>query len=278
MKPVFVLCEGDHDIAFLSRLLECHPDVKRYKKALKDYEPAVLSRFLIQRFSSRNVDGGRFASSGPFVHEMSPTLQAAFTVGTGRLLLLHKCGSDREHKATRAFLSGIIALAAPGAPGVGLPGFGVVFVRDADNLRAEVRLEELRDAFRDCLAPVLAIDGLAQNDAASIVRSGDFSCAACIFSGATPVTGTLEEVVIPLLRGQLENRFGAAMKFIEDFGAKELPDGGSKRLKAMLNIAGQIESPGCSLSVSLRDSPHLSNDGLQSCRLCQSYLQVIVAM
>jgi len=287
MKPIFVLYEGSHDSAFLGRLLIA-ANVKPFGRTLGKYEPAVLRNFLIKRHQERKVEEGRFRSSGSnqgtFVQESLPILSAAYELtAPPRLLLFHRCIGD-NHEAVRGFLADLVALAQPGAPDVGLPSFGVLFVRDANDLGVDAKVAELQREFAEVLNPVLpGFVRLSANAPPDIIRDGDFSAGCCIFTGPGKTTGTLEEIIWPLLESQIPERLKDAREYVEAHGlaGTEVARGDKssiKRVKAALTIAGQMDAPGCSLAVALREMPSFDDGSLSSDSICQMLTQMILAM
>lgn len=282
MKPIFILCEGPHDIAFLGRLLKA-ADVERYKAALDEYQPRSLREFLIGRFKRRDVSGGRFRSTSTIVLENPPILEAAYKLDDPeRLLLFHRCVGENQKVANRQFLSDLVLLAQNGAPDVGIPSFSVIFVCDADDAGVDGKIAALRSDYGDVLEPVLpSFRELIANAPDKIVRCGDFSAGCCVFTSSGKTTGTLEDVVYPLLYQGISARLDDAQKYVATHGVSgtEVARGknpSAKKQKAALTIAGQIDSPGYALSVVLRDTPAFDDDLLRADTACNTLVQTII--
>ena len=282
MKPIFVLCEGPHDVAFFGRLLKT-ANVKPYRETLNHYVPKALSAFLIERYRMRDIEGARFRTGRGMVLECPPIFEAAYTLtDPSRLLLFHSCNGDNHLKAIGKFLSNLTELARAGAADVGLPSFGVLFVRDADDRGIDARVDQLRAEFTEILKPVLpSIDQLTANDPDKIVRDGDFSAGCCIFSAPDKNTGTLEDIVWPLLQPWMPPRMDEARQYVDTHGVADTAvargqNPAAKRLKAALTIAGQMDAPGYALSVVMRDTPAFNDEAIRGNSVCQMLTRMVL--
>jgi hypothetical protein len=280
MKPIFVLCEGHHDVAFLGRLLSV-AGVEPYKVTLGEYEPTSLSKFLIGRYRKRDIEGGRFRSSGSnkgtIVSESPPTLEAAYHLGDpDRLLLFFRCSGDQHTDAIREFLQGLVDLSSPGAPDVGLESFGVIFTGDADQIGVDERIARWRTEFGETLRPVLPNFSKIRQD--TFVRDKEFSAACCVFSAPDQQTGTLEDIVWPILYANISPQLDAATNYVEMHGIEgtRVHLHAVKKRKAALTIAGQLDCPGYALSVVLRDSRAFDDEILRDDAICKKLLQTIM--
>ena len=286
MKPIFILCEGPHDIAFLGRLLKSI-GVKPFEEPLANYQPIPLRKFLITRYQDRDVAGGHFRSTGKnkgaFIAEAPPILEAAYRLEEpARLLLFLRCLGDQHADAIRDFLESVVELSLPGAANVGLASFGVIFVGDADDNGIESKASYWRKEFEAVLTPVIPrFAELMANAPDKIVRCGDFSAGCCVFTSSGRTTGTLEDVVWPLLYQGISARLDDAQKYVATHGVSgtEVARGknpSTKKQKAALTIAGQIDSPGYALSVVLRDTLAFDDDLLRSDTACNTLIQTLI--
>lgn len=283
MKPIFVLCEGPHDTAFFGLLLRA-AGINRFEALLGDYEPKALRDFLINRYRQRDVEGGHSRSSGSIVLEAPPILESVYALADPpRLLLFYRCNGEHDD-AVGAFLKDLVALTLPGAQDVGLTSFGVLFVRDADDVGPESKVASLKEKFAEILRPVLpGIDELSANDPRKLVKDGEMSAGACILCGAQKSVGTLEDIVWPMLHALIPKQLGEADNYIQTFGiaGTRIAHGNNtaaKRKKAALTIAGQTDAPGASLAVVLRDMKALTDEVVRSDSVCQIFTNILTEM
>ncbi len=283
MKPIFILCEGPHDIAFLGRLLKS-TGAKPFEETLGNYQPVPLRNFLVKRYQNRDVEGGRFRSTGSnkgaFIAESPPILEAAFTLEEPpqRLLLFFRCLGNQHADAIRDFLASVVELSLPGAADIGLASFGVIFVGDADLDGIDAKSNYWRTEFGTVLTPVLPSFGaLTVNSPDKVVRDGEFSAGGCVFSAPGETTGTLEDIVWPLLYKKVSARLNDAQKYVatHGFGGTEVNKSASKKQKAAMTISGQIDSPGYALSVVLRDTTAFDDDLLRADVVCDMLIQTM---
>jgi hypothetical protein len=285
MKPIFVLYEGAHDSAFLLRLLQsCN--IEPYKEMLKDYSPRSLAKFLVNRYERQDIAHGRFRPAGKnrgaIVAAVPPVFEAAFHLKTpDRLLLLHRCNGDGQVAAINAFLSELVELSKPGAADIGLKSFGVVFMLDADDHGVAGRVAMLKERHSEALRPVLpSFERIHANSSDGIVRDGNFSAGCWVHCKGEEDFGTLEDILWPMLHTNIGSRLDDALNYIDDHAlpGTEILRGARatvKKTKAALSIAGQIDAPGYSLSVALRDMPAFDDKSIGQSLHCQAVLEIL---
>ncbi len=280
MRPIFVFCEGSHDIAFLSRILLAR-NAERSEKALLDY-PFWLAGYLIGRLKARDSSVARFRRSGPILPDSLPLLDASFELNGGeRLLLLFNCSGDQRQAEIKSMMKAIIFLAENTTDAITrIPPFGFVLVHDADHHTADERVASLREAYGLTLDHIFP--NFNQLRANEFLRHQDNGCGCVIFGGTDGGPGTLEGVLEPIFRRQKSERIDAVADFLERHGlpASETHSVSqrAKRSKAILTAAGQIESPSASLSVVIRETEHLIATDLLEDDRCAQYLQVLTGV
>lgn len=281
MRPIFVFCEGAHDIAFFSRLFKANGAIA-YQKKLSDYDPSVIGDLIVNQYKSRSVDSGRFrpkgTNQGTVVSETLPTFKAAWTVpGNDNLYLFFACEGDGHHAEVCRLIDSVSILAEPGAPDISIRGFGLIFTCDADLIGVSGRQTLWVEAFSESLKGFLPdITGLLANDASKIVRNGQCSVTGLVFAATGSENGTLEDVLWEHLESGYQSKLSEAVTFIEKHGTKgtKVFDFPSKKRKAAITIAGQVDSPGYSLSVILRDTKTFDGNTLTQDEVCKNYWTV----
>jgi|ERR1035441_1340569 hypothetical protein len=276
MRPIFVFCEGSQDIAFLCRLIQETSAATPYTIPLKEY-PKPLNYFFGLRFSERIIEHAKFRPSGPMVPDNLPVLQAAYKLpDPDRLLLFLNCyGADRTEEVSK-FLTLLVGLGKSPETTKGLPAFGLVFVNDADELGINQRLANLKTTYTPILHTILPRFSLmSAND---VLNDGPFSAGCCIFAEPGKNTGTLENILAPLMRVRQQSRQDVAQQFVLDHipGTKiEVTTPASRRIKAVLTVAGQHNLYGDSLVVIVRDSDALHREDMAKSLHCCTYAKVL---
>ena len=157
----------------------------------------------------------------------------------------------------------------------------MVFVCDADDTGVDDKVRGLRANYTEVLQPVLPrFSTLVANDPSRIVRDGDFSAGCCVFTSPGKATGTLEDIVWPLLYPKMSVRLDDAQTYVKTHGiaGTEVARGDNpvaKKQKAALTISGQIERPGYALSVVLRDTSAFDDDLLRADTACDTLIQTM---
>ena len=280
MRPVFIFCEGPHDVAFLGRLLQCK-GAKPYKEPFKNY-PKPLAGLIINRFQTRNIEEARFRSSGPMALDCPPVLEAAYILESPqRLLLLYRCVGDKQVEAVRGLLQTLVDLCSDSnAPDNRIPPFGVLFVNDADISPVGDMLNRICTTYATVLKPVLP--NLNELRANSILKSDGFSCGCLIFCNHDGTSGTLENILEPIMRKGQIDRHTDADAFVLKHATSNTVAGNaerpSKKLKAVLTAAGQMDFPSCGLSVIIRDSNALNWEYVKDDAKCLECLHILVSV
>lgn len=258
MKVVFIFCEGAHDIALLDRLLPRLPGVTRSKRKLKDY-PTPFNNFwkaqlgtVVARMETRPAE-----HRGKLV---PPWLEVAFESDSVLYLVFSMGGKDQRGPISKVLKDWMSVYANPFGTPPAITAWAVLFVIDADDAGVNARRGDL---FQWLVAERL-IDVPPENDK-NWVTSGGYAAGCFVVHGPDSPEGSIEDHWIPIADKAVGPRMRDARSFVE---AHRL-DGAdvNKRghlHKAELTIAGQIEFPGCSLAVILRDTQWTTDEEFEA--------------
>lgn len=264
-RPVLVLCEGSHDIAFLTRLLAVTAGAVPQNVAVSKLE-WPFGKLFTDRFASRNANDAKLGSSGPVLPDEPPLLDAVWKLpdDSRHWYFLNCCGDTRADQIN-AFLKLVIALTQMPEPDRRLAEVGIVFVNDADEIGIVARQKCITDNHAALLAPLLP--NFATLVANEVQHSGGYGAGTCVFFKPGTNNGTLEEIVWPMMQAANASRHDSSLALMSQFAVNGTKIGpgkpASRKLKAALTAAGQPECPGSSLAVILRESPHLTADAMR---------------
>jgi hypothetical protein len=274
MKAVFVFCEGEHDIAFVSRTLIATDDFERDDTTIAQF-PEFLKKILTKRFQEQAVEkvlekvGAQKYSKMP-----PPVLWYALKPKKveDQVLLLFFCafGQD-QHNAIGKFIRGVqldlkFRREKHEDPGISSEAFA--FLYDADEDGEQVKLEKWHQNYST------QFPGIAIPSESAWQRPKDsenLEVGIYILRGAEQVTGELEDIVLPLMKRHDEPLYEEAAAFVEKHWVPESAT--KKKRKATITVAGQIHHPSYSMAVILRDTQHLKNNALNADPSCQRIVQ-----
>jgi len=156
----------------------------------------------------------------------------------------------------------------------------VVFVNDADINPVADTVSRIHETYGNVLRTVLP--NMEDLQANSILSRDGFSCGCLIFSDQDGAGGTLENIIEPMMRKQQPDRHASADAFVAKHASPQTVAGNterpSKKLKAVLTIAGQIDFPSYGLSVIIRDSDALNWHHLKDDPRCAKCIQVLTGV
>ena len=279
-RPILVLCEGPHDIAFLTRLLGATCGAVPLKATVATLPPP-LGDFFTRRLAAREANEASLGGGGPVAPDVPPLLEAVWkTPADSRNWYFLNCGGDDKTKEINAFLKLVLALTQISEPVKKLAALGIVFVNDADDKGIAGRQKIITDRHSPILAPLVPdFSSLAANAA---LQSGNFGAGTCVFAKPGLDNGTLEDIVWSLWKPDHAARRDSAhelMKSLAIPGTKIGPGSTpSKILKAAFTTAGQTECPGYSLNVILRDTTALDTEAMKSSVACAAFAEVLLTV
>jgi hypothetical protein len=267
MKFLFVFCEGAHDIALLERLLPQLPNVTKSRRSLKDY-PAPFHGFWKQKLT--HIVAGM--DKRPAEHRGKlppPWFELAFEAPDTIYMLFSMNGKD-QRTACATVLREWKELTEAQLGLQYVEKWNAAFILDADD---EGVVARRRDLFEWLKKEKLILD--APQDGAW-APSGGYSVGCFVVHGPDSDRGAIEDHWIPIADSAVGDRMRDARGFVQQHQRPE-----SKVLKpgrvgkATLTIAGQIDSPGDSLAVILRDTTWATDQVIASSTIGQELLQFL---
>src|ERR1039458_2766009 len=124
-RPVLVLCEGAHDIAFLGRVLSASTGAQSLTSAVKDL-PKPFGDLFTKRLGSRSADNAKFGLHGPVLPDTNPILEAAWKLADDtRHWYFLNCFGDSRHNEVRSFFELLVPLTQVEEPANRLQEMGI---------------------------------------------------------------------------------------------------------------------------------------------------------
>lgn len=265
MKAVFVFCEGEHDIAFLSRVLLASEEFIQDDSRLKDF-PEPIQKILINRFEERHVEkveASKYSKMSPPV--LWDALRPRDPNSEVRFWFFCAFGQN-QHKAVGKFIRQVklsVKDAQERDSSCPISSLAFAFLYDADEEGDDVKVAQWRVNYNETFVDEkpAAVAGWQANDASAKIQMGLH-----ILCGHGQTTGDLEDIVLPLMKAQSCRLYDEASAFVDTHWNS---DKTKKKRKASITAAGQVHSPASSMAVILRDTPHLDPASLNQDAACQ---------
>lgn len=289
MKEIILsLCEGPHDVAFVYRTLRSY-GFEHFNKRIEDY-PSPIGDFLKKEAHKENLEQLT-------LEELRLGLLPSCAMQHGNsLVLLYALGGDTR-KPQRKRLIDTIRSFSPGEHDsrefiIGEPmSYKVLYFYDADQMGVDKRLKDISDEISEFFcSDVAAISGNGE-----CVTSGGITVGAYIFANEEG-TGTLENILLPLMIRDNEAIFEAAETFIDHHHTpermsrlkiktgndgkpkeeREKKKGKFDRSKSLIGIVGQLQNPGATNQVTIQHSDYLTLRKIQSSPICNDIARMFL--
>lgn len=279
---IFILTEGDHDSAFIYRILKAN-GFTTYSKLIKEF-PKPLDAFLATDILNVTIDEVK-------VQEARTRFLPSYVLTLGNnTVLLYSVGGDSKSDIRIPLIKTINAFNVQDPDAIQAlkdTSISVLYFLDADDLGIAARTEqvkaELNSAFTKSQAPEIFIHS-------TIYTIEDLKVGAYIFSEAGTDKGLLEDILIPLMRQGNDDIFNEADKFITSHentvlfkGKQTVTDGVVKKVngqkfsykKSLIGTVGQLQKSGKSNTVCISDADYLDNGKITGNATCVAIHQFI---
>ncbi len=266
-----VLCEGAHDIAFISKILRAN-GCKEYKAQIKKYPYPIREQ--IQNNYAKDSIGEKIIGNGPD----SPYIPKAVYTDGEKLILFHNMNGDSDtgsrYSLIEQYRKNSIALEVRGNPD-NITAFEFYLFYDADHLGIAGRLDWIRDAFKDNCNLDVGSPGQASWSYISDGMTTESILGTYVFHDPcdTEGKGTLEDHLLFLMCRENGELFGKAGDFlaVNSLGAERVREydpnldqyvGGKKykSKKSQISVAGQLQFSGMNNSVIILKSDFIKKE------------------
>ena len=274
---IFILTEGEHDTAFIYRILKAH-GVSTNHTILKDY-PFPLNELFKNDLSSipledLNIEVAR-----------SRFLPSRVMQKDENILSIYQMGGDAQRQKRIDFIKLINTFNTSDPDEIQAikdVDISLLFFLDADNRGVDRRIEEIKDELKESF-PESEIENIEKLTNKDIILVEDINIGGFIFTEAEEDEGLLEDILIPLMKLGNEDIFEKAEEFLGIHKNTNLFKNGitnevgkDKRVnkkkyshkKSLVGTVGQLQMSGKSNTVCISDADYLNNDKIKSNAIC----------
>ena len=278
-KYIIVFCEGDHDVAFLSRILLVHGFIP-YDKKVKEFV-IPLNDLYLTALKDKKIEDSKFK----FQRANIKVPYAVFEKD-GTLVIFHNLGGDgnilngKANNIKDLYLEQndeILRI----TKGYESLNYRFLYFLDADNEGINTRLQEVSD--------LLSLEKKLEHY--TITEKEDYEVTCCVFHDALHhnTYGKLENILLELMTPSNEDIFSKSSSFIDKQQLddnrrrkfictqnKEEPQGSIqfKKEKSIISVAGQLQFSGSSNSVIIANSDYITKDDILNNIHCQNIIKL----
>lgn len=287
MKEIVLsLCEGPHDVAFIYRTLRSR-GYTHFNKRLEEY-PFPIGDFFKKEAHKENLEQLT-------LEELRQGLLPSTAMACDEsLVLLYALGGDTRKSQRKRLIQTIHSFSSDGCDSKEFTfGYGtsykVLYFYDADKKGVEARLKEISKEISDIFGP----DSLPISTNGICRTYGSITIGAYIFAGEDG-KGTLENILLPLMKCENEDIFNAAEIYINNHHdptrmsrlkiemradgcpeeKRETKKGKFDRSKSLIGIVGQLQNPGATNQVTIQHSDYLTLKKIQDSNICNDILNM----
>lgn len=206
---ITIFCEGPHDVNFIYRMLKALGYLSYDKCKIKDLPPP-FNNFIQSEIEKTEVQGLNL------IEIRRTFLPAKVLLKDNKYLFLYTLGGDTKVVKRQEMLNDIFSFVPePDQIGVAPDNtqFSAIYLFDADDKGVKSRLEAIS---KEVNALELNTEQLELSSNGTFQRIGEINFGTYIFTGTDNQTGTLEDILLPLMKDENEDIFSDAEKFISD--------------------------------------------------------------
>lgn len=282
---IFILTEGDHDAAFIYRILKTN-GIATKKSAIKDY-PFPLCDLFKSGISAvpieeLNVENARSRFMPYRVMHKNDNILSIYTIK-----------GDQQEQRRVEFINAINSLNVPDPDAIQAAkdvNISILFFYDADNKGVASRCSQIKRELQHCFPEAKNIDDIANQ---RVILIEDLHIGTFVFTEKNKDTGLLEDILIPLMALGNEDIFTKAEEFLTIHEATSLFKGkvhyddcqpaNKKKVngikyahkKSLVGVVGQLQTSGKSNTVCISDSDYLCDSKIASNETCTQIFDFI---
>jgi len=267
---IFILTEGDHDAAFLYRILKAN-GVNSYNVLIKEYEKP-LNELIKNAFSNVSIEDVRIDMTRP---KFLPNYVLKIK---NNIFCILQTGGDSQKEKRQNFI-GIIKNFNVSDPNeinvIEDSSFSVLFFLDADNIGVDGRISQMKNE----LSPLFENNTVEKINNDKIVVMGNIKIGLFVFTKFGASNGLLEDILIPLMEKDNEEIFEKADNFLihkktnNDVSIRKYPKYSHK--KALIGTTGQLQISGRANTVFITDTDYLTDEKIKTDDTCKEIFSFI---
>ncbi len=255
---IALLCEGAHDVEFLSRILKCNGFNSNDGLKIKEY-PEPINNLLKTEATKTNVDDLNLITVRQVL------LPGATLIKDDTYFLLYALGGDQKKEIRKQLVSDFYMLIPKENEISSLPegtSLGVIYFLDSDDKGIAARILEINSEVN----AIIGIEPFASHK--EIYNHSGLKLGAYIFTGDDNDKGKLEDVLMPLMRKDNDDIFINANTYLEKHFQDKRKAQKYDKDKSIIGVVGQLQISGASNTVCIKKSDYLSKEKINADQKC----------
>lgn len=265
-KHIIVFCEGDHDIAFLTRIIQVQ-GFKPYKKTVKNF-PSPLNDLYLSNLSGKKIEDYEFKFQ-------RPSTKIPFSVFYKEDILVVFHNLDGDGSFSNGKVNDVVNMYLNlnkenirKIRGYEKLDFRFLYFLDSDDQGVEFRINSLKET--------IGIDTLENHN---LTKKDDYEVGCYVFHDSEHPNkhGKLEDIILKLMNTDNQKTFTDSLRFIDENHLDEkrckkficdnieevyVGNAKFKKMKSTISIAGQLQFSGSSNAVIIANSDYLTREQL----------------
>lgn len=262
---VSILCEGPHDVAFVTKILKANGFKNNEKLKLGEY-PKPISNLLISEAKKSKVEELN-------IQELRQTLIPSSTLQKdNHHLFLYAVGGDSKKEPRKNFLKELLSFLPQDEGEIELfPNIklNLLYFFDADDKGISARLDSLNSEVSEIFGKKI----FEENGDVKFVGKLYLGC--YIFSEQDSDKGKLENIILPLMKIDNEDIFANAEKYLETHFVDSRCKSKYDHSKSTIGLCGQLQKSGSSNVVCISQSDYLDSEKLTTDKNCIEIFEFI---
>lgn len=284
---IFVLTEGEHDAAFIYRILKANGVSTNHLK-LKDYpyplDELFKSGILSTPLEDLNIEVAR-----------SRFLPSRVMKKESNILSIYRIGGDSQQQRRSELIKTISSLKSSESNELQAVEEGDVFLLyffDADDKGVKKRIEQIKEELKNSF-PSSEAENINRLSNKEVVRIENIYVGGFIFTALEKDTGLLEDALLPLMRQGNDDIFEEAEKFLaihettvlfkdkitfDETRTVKRKIGNEKytHKKSLIGTVGQLQVSGASNTVCISKADYLTDSKIKADSTCREIYNFIL--
>jgi hypothetical protein len=270
-KIGIVLCEGAHDVAFLSTILKSVRFSGKSDTTILSKFPKPMNDYIINEIKKSNIEDIKFDQ---IRNSLIPT---ATLLREQCHIFLYSLGGDSKKELRQKILKEIIGLIPESIEeGNGMEEIikssdaikiSFIYFFDADNLGVKERINQINQEIEE----ISGIKPISEHSTFGEVNG--LNVGAFIFTGDDDNTGKLEDILLPMMESGNEGIFNDASTYIDThYDDSRSKKNNYNRDKAKIGIAGQLQKSGMTNAVIISQTDYITPAKIIANNKCQEII------
>jgi len=280
---IILLTEGDHDAAFLYRILKANGFTK-FSKVIGEFPPP-LNNLLSADILNVSIPEVNIQSA------RTRFLPSNVVTKGENILLIYAIQGDSRGDIRTKLIDAFNSFNTKNPQQIQVlkdTTVSVLYFLDADNKGIDARLTEINNELTTAFTGV-EFEKFTAN--ASLITVDDILIGAYIFIKAGQQTGKLEDILLPMMEAGNEDIFNVANSFLsihertklykdnlelnEDKSIKKIFGDKYHPKKSLIGTIGQLHKSGKSNTVCISDANYLNDEKLKASEVCNEIIEFI---